>query len=284
MTTDAGARRDRPGGRRRASWTPWSRRWQPARCAGLRHAAATRDRRRSTSSSPRCTAPDEVAFAVELFGRVEAMPRPAPAHHQGRHHGRGAPHLAQPQGLHRAAAGADRLHQHRIPRPHRRRDPHLDAGRARGRARTHAERALDLGVRGPATSTSGSRAACSAAPRSARGCGPRPTAWPRCWRPRSASRRRAPAAPGCPRRTAATLHALHYHQVDVARGRRELAAGGRRGRARSCWRAAGRPVAWSDEERQEEIDNNCQCLLGYVVRWVDPASAAPRSPTSPARR
>ena len=62
--------------------------------------------------------------------------RPAAADHQGRDHGRGAAYDAQPQGLHRRGPRAGRLHQHRLPRPHRRRDPHLDAGRARWSART----------------------------------------------------------------------------------------------------------------------------------------------------
>ncbi len=62
--------------------------------------------------------------------------RPAAADHQGRDHGRGAAYDAQPQGLHRRGPRAGRVHQHRLPGPHRRRDPHLHAGRARWSART----------------------------------------------------------------------------------------------------------------------------------------------------
>ena len=73
-----------------------------------------------------------------------------------------------------------------------------------------------------------------------------------------------------PSPTAATLHALHYHEIDVAERQRELAEGGPRSeRADLLDIPLGDAAAWSDEDRQAELDNNVQSTLGYVVRWVD---------------
>jgi malate synthase len=77
-----------------------------------------------------------------------------------------------------------------------------------------------------------------------------------------------------PSPTGATLHAMHYHQVLVSDVQKELEKiDANKERASLLKNLLTMPVVananWSEAEKQEELDNNVQGILGYVVRWVD---------------
>ena len=73
-----------------------------------------------------------------------------------------------------------------------------------------------------------------------------------------------------PSPTAATLHALHYHKINVTKRQIELENNGIRNSSNDLLKT---PISdrnnWSEEEIISEIENNAQGILGYVVRWID---------------
>jgi malate synthase len=73
-----------------------------------------------------------------------------------------------------------------------------------------------------------------------------------------------------PSPTAATLHSLHYHQVNVAAVQERLEKGGRRAYVTALLDI---PMAayrrWTEAQIEREVENNAQGILGYVVRWID---------------
>ena len=67
----------------------------------------------------------------------------------------------------------------------------------------------------------------------------------------------------------AVIHAIHYHQIDVAERQKELLATEALPLDDLLTPPLAKDTNWSEDEKTKELENNCQGILGYVVRWVD---------------
>ena len=214
----------------RGSWT----RWSPALIA-LHDVGPAGRRANSPAGSvyivkPKMHGPEEVAFAVELFGRVEAALGMAPNTLKIGIMDEERRTTRQPQGVHPRGARAGGLHQHRLPRPHRRRDPHRDGGGAGDPEGGDAAAPPGTRPTRTATSTSGSPAACPGRAQIGKGMWAAPDLMAAMLAEKGAQPAAGANTAWVPSPTAATLHATHYHRVDVAEA--QARARRRGGRAR----------------------------------------------------
>lgn len=81
-----------------------------------------------------------------------------------------------------------------------------------------------------------------------------------------------------PSPTAATLHAIHYHQINVAEQQKTIIHRKRANIDDLLVIPLAESIDWSEEDIQKELDNNMQGLLGYIVRWIDQGMGVSKVP------
>ena len=214
--------------------------------------------------------PDEVAFTVELFSRVEDVLGLPQNTHQGRHHGRGAAH-------HRSTsrrcikAAADRvvfINTGFLDRTGDEIHTSMEAG-PMVRKGAMKSAALDPGLRGPERRhRPGRRLLGPGADRQGHVGDARPDGRHGRAEDRPA-RRPAPPPPGCRRRRRPPCTPCTTTRSTCSRCTRSCEGKPRTTIDELLTIPLAKELAWAPEEIREEVDNNCQSILGYVVRWID---------------
>ena len=228
---------------------------------------------------PKQHGPEEVAATVELFERIEDALRIEAKNSQDRHHGRRAAHHGQSAGMHPGRERPRGVHQYRFFRSHRRRDPYQhgtgpDAAKEEIKTqpwiKAYEDRNVDIGI---ATGFRGKA-------QIGKGMWTMPDEMRDMLSTKIAHPQAGANTAWVPSPTAATLHALHYHYVDVAKRQRELT---KRGRAR-LEHILTPPLLLerrlTAEEIQRELDNKRRAFWAMSFAGSIRESAVRKFPTS----